>query len=81
MAAKTGTVRPRPQSGDGYIVHKVSFADIDNGDTWTSTLAGKIQYVGCLQEGQSTKFTASSQVVTFATSADNLALDLMVVTR
>lgn len=81
MAAKTGIIRPRPQSGDGYIVNKVSFTDIDNGDTWTSTLAGKIQYVGCLQEGQSTKFTASSQVVTFATSADDLALDLMVVTR
>lgn len=81
MAAKLGTASPQPQCGDGYIVTKVSFTDIDNGDTWTSTLAGKIQYVGCLQEGESAKFTAATQVVTFATSADDLPIDLMVVTR
>lgn len=80
MAAKTASkITPQPQCGDGFNVFKVSFADIDNADTWSSTLAQAIQYVGCLTAGVSTKFSGST--VTFATDSDNLALDLMVVTN
>ena len=81
MAAKTPSSVKVLSVGNGLVVRKAVFADIDNADTWTSGLKGVSTVVAVDNTGTTTAGVAVSEsggVFTFACATDNKAVTLRI---